>query len=164
MDRVKIGRRGLLAFAVAAVISACAAVPAASETPQIILLKTEPLEIVTPSGRTKLTVEVADTPPTRERGLMYRKSLAPDRGMLFDFRKPQPVAFWMRNTLIPLDLVFIRADGTVLSIARNARPLDESPIPSGGPIRGVLELAGGRAAQIGVLPGDRIVHRIFPGK
>jgi uncharacterized membrane protein (UPF0127 family) len=82
--------------------------------------------------------------------------------MLFDFKSPREVAFWMRNTYIPLDLIFIRADGRVLSIARNAKPFDETPIPSGGPILGVLEIPGGRAAQIGVLPGDRVVHRIFP--
>jgi hypothetical protein len=69
----------------------------------------------------------------------------------------------MRNTLIPLDIIYIQADGTVLSIARNATPLSDTPIPSGGPILGVLELAGGRAAEIGLLPGDRIRHRIFPG-
>jgi uncharacterized membrane protein (UPF0127 family) len=94
---------------------------------------------------------------------MCRKLLAANRGMLFDFRKPtDDVAFWMRNTLIPLDIVFIRPDGRVLSIARNARPLDETPLPAGGRVRGVLELAGGRAAQIGLMPGDRVVHRIFP--
>lgn len=163
MASLKIGRRGLLAFAFAALLSACAA-PAATETPKVVILKTEPLEIVTPSGRTKFTVEVADTEATRERGLMYRKSLAPDRGMLFDFKTPRPVAFWMHNTLIPLDLIYIRADGTVLTIAHNAHPMDDSPLPSGGPILGVLEIAGGRAAQIGVLPGDRVVHRIFRGK
>ena len=83
--------------------------------------------------------------------------------MLFDFRGPTDnVAFWMRNTLIPLDIVYIRPDGRVLSIARNARPLDETPLPAGGQIRAVLELAGGRAAQIGLLPGDKVAHRIFP--
>jgi uncharacterized membrane protein (UPF0127 family) len=89
--------------------------------------------------------------------------LAADRGMLFDFQAPtDDVAFWMRNTLIPLDIVFIRPDGRVLSIARDAKPLDETPLPAGGTIRGVLELAGGRAAEIGLMPGDRVVHRIFP--
>ena len=81
--------------------------------------------------------------------------------MLFDFNPPRAVAFWMRNTLIPLDLIYIRADGRVLSIARNAQPHDESGLPSGGVIRAVLEVAAGRAAQIGVLPGDRIEHAIF---
>jgi len=123
----------------------------------------EPLQVVTSRGPVKFLVELADSPREREYGLMCRKSLAADRGMLFDFGRPQELAFWMRNTLIGLDIVYIRADGTVLSIVRNARPLDESPLPSNGPARAVLELAAGRAAQIGLLPGDRIVHRIFPG-
>ena len=121
----------------------------------------EVLEAVTPSGRTRFFVEVADDDAERERGLMFRKSMAPDRGMLFDFHTPREVAFWMRNTLIPLDIIYIKADGTVLSIARNTTPLSEAPIPSGGPTLGVLELAGGRSAEIGLMPGDRIEHRIF---
>jgi uncharacterized membrane protein (UPF0127 family) len=108
-------------------------------------------------------VEFADTDRTREYGLMCRKAVAPDRGMLFDFKRPvDGVAFWMRNTLIPLDIIYIRPDGVVLSIARNVPPLNETPVPAGGRVRAVLELAAGRAAQLGVLPGDRIVHRIFP--
>ena len=121
----------------------------------------EVLETVTPSGRTRFFVEIADNDAERERGLMFRKSLAPDRGMLFDFKTPREVAFWMRNTLIPLDIIYIQADGTVLSIARNATPLSEAPIPSGGATLGVLELAGGRSAEIGLMPGDRIEHRMF---
>jgi uncharacterized membrane protein (UPF0127 family) len=83
--------------------------------------------------------------------------------MLVDFKRPtENVAFWMRNSLIGLDIVYIRPDGTVLSIARSVRPLDETPVPAGGTIRGVLELRAGRAAEIGLLPGDRVTHRIFP--
>lgn len=150
-----IGRRALLGVAlVAALVPAQAALAKGA--------RLEPLEIVMPTGREKFLVEVVDNDATRSKGLMNRRSLAPDRGMLFDFKSPREVAFWMRNTYIPLDLIFIRADGRVLSIARNAKPFDETPIPSGGPILGVLEIPGGRAAQIGVLPGDRIVHRIFP--
>ena len=123
----------------------------------------QPLEIATSKGPAKFMVEFADTEKTREYGLMCRKLVAPDRGMLFDFKGPvDNVAFWMRNTLIPLDIVYIRPDGTVLSIARNVPPLNENPVPAGGRIRAVLELASGRAAQLGILPGDRIVHRIFP--
>jgi uncharacterized membrane protein (UPF0127 family) len=123
----------------------------------------QPLEIATSKGAAKFMVEFADTDRTREYGLMCRKALAPDRGMLFDFKTPvDGAAFWMRNTLIPLDIIYIKPDGTVLSIARNVPALDESPVPAGGRIRAVLELASGRAAQLGILPGDRIVHRIFP--
>lgn len=123
----------------------------------------QPLRIATSKGPATFMVEFADNDRTREYGLMCRKLLAPDRGMLFDFKKPvDNVAFWMRNTLIPLDIVYIKADGTVLSIARNVPPLNESPVPAGGRVRAVLELASGRAAQLGILPGDRISHRIFP--
>ncbi|MCG9916591.1 MAG: DUF192 domain-containing protein [Phenylobacterium sp.] len=122
----------------------------------------EPLEILTGRGPVRFQVEIADNDATRAQGLMYRKSLAPDRGMLFDFHTPRPVAFWMRNTYISLDMIFIRADGRILSIARNTVPLSEEGVPSGGPVRAVLELIGGRAAQIGALPGDRVIHRIFP--
>ena len=121
------------------------------------------LEVRTSRGRTQFLVEFADTGRKREFGLMCRRQLAADRGMLFDFKQPvDGIAFWMRNTLIPLDIIYIRPNGTVLSIARDVRPLDESPVPAGGVIRGVLELRAGRAAELGLLPGDRIVHRIFP--
>ncbi len=93
---------------------------------------------------------------------MFRKSLAPDRGMLFRYNPPQRAAFWMKNTLIPLDIIYIAPDGRVLSIARNAVPHDETPLPSGGVIQGVLEIPGGRAAQLGILPGDRVLNKIFP--
>lgn len=121
----------------------------------------EALEVVTPTGRTRFFVEIADNDAERERGLMFRKELAPDRGMLFDFKTPREAAFWMKNTLIPLDIIYIQQGGTVLSIARNTTPMSEAPIPSGGPVVAVLEIAGGRAEQIGLMPGDRIEHRIF---
>jgi hypothetical protein len=92
---------------------------------------------------------------------MFRKHLAGDRGMLFDFKTPQPVAFWMKNTLIPLDMLFIAPDGRVISIARQATPMSETPIPSGGDVLAVLEIRGGRAAEVGVKPGDRVRERIF---
>ncbi|MFM8375741.1 MAG: DUF192 domain-containing protein [Phenylobacterium sp.] len=125
----------------------------------------QPLTVQTAKGEHRFLVEVADTDRERELGLMCRRSLAADRGMLFDFGRERPdTAFWMRNTLIPLDIIYIRRDGVVRSIVRNARPLDETPRPAGGPILGVLELAGGRAAQIGLQPGDRIVFPIFRGR
>lgn len=123
----------------------------------------QPLEIRTSRGKAQFRVEFADTNRKREFGLMCRRALADDRGMLFDFQQPvDGVAFWMRNTLIPLDIIYIRPDGKVLSIARNVQALDETPVPAGGVIRGVLELRAGRAAELGLVPGDRIVHRIFP--
>lgn len=125
-------------------------------------LRVERLDIATARGVYHFKVEVADNDATRERGLMFRRTLAGDRGMLFDFKTARPVAFWMKNTLIPLDMLFISADGHILSIARNAVPMSEAPVPSGGPVLGVLEIAGGRAAQIGAAPGDRVRDRIFP--
>ena len=86
---------------------------------------------------------------------MFRRTLAPDRGMIFPYDPPQDVAFWMRNTLIPLDMVFIRADGTIARIT-TAKPLDETPVPSGEPIAAVLEIAGGRAAELKVKEGDKV--------
>lgn len=132
--------------------------PSLAKTPAVL----EPLEILTSRGPVRFQVEIAADDASRARGLMYRKSLAPDRGMLFDFHTPRPVSFWMRNTYISLDMIFIRADGRILSIARNTTPLSDEGVPSGGAVRAVLELVGGRAAQIGALPGDRVIHRIFP--
>jgi len=164
------GRRALIAaaFVLASATGACAgpvtASPAcAAGAGQAELKPLQPLTLVTDKGRFVFKVENADTEARRATGLMCRTVVAADRGMLFDFRQPtENVAFWMHNTLVPLDIVYIRPDGHVLSIARNARPLDDSPLPAGGRIRGVLELAGGRAAQIGLMPGDQVVHRIFP--
>ena len=124
--------------------------------------KLEAIEVVTSRGRARFQVEIAATQAEQARGLMFRKALAPDRGMLFTYKRPQPAAYWMKNTLIPLDIIFIQPDGRILSIVRNARPHDETPLPSGGLVLGVLEIAGGRAAQLGILPGDRVLHRIFP--
>jgi len=110
----------------------------------------------TRKGDFAFNIEVMDTPAGREKGLMFRTSLAPDAGMLFDFLSEQPVEFWMVNTLIPLDMVFIAGNGSVKTVHANARPQDPTPIPSGGPVQFVLEIPGGRAAEIGLEPGDRM--------
>jgi uncharacterized membrane protein (UPF0127 family) len=125
-------------------------------------LAVEPMEIVTSRGAFHFKVEIADSAATREQGLMFRKSLAADRGMLFDFKRAQPVAFWMKDTLIPLDMLFVAPDGHIISIARQAAPLSETPIPSGGDTLIVVELRGGRAAEIGAEPGDIVHERRFP--
>ena len=135
--------------------------PAAATSPSPSA-RLDTVEILTMRGRVKFTVELAITKAEQERGLMFRKALAPDRGMLFPYKPPRRAAFWMKNTLIPLDIIYIGPDGRVLSIARNAVPHDETPLPSGGPVGGVLEIAGGRAAQFGILPGDRVLNKIFP--
>jgi uncharacterized membrane protein (UPF0127 family) len=125
-------------------------------------LRVEPLSIQTPRGVKRFSVEIAETPRTREIGMMWRDAAPPGTGMLFDFHRPQEVAFWMRNTLISLDLVFIRADGTILRVTPNATPLSLQALPSGGPIRAVLEIGAGEAARLGLAPGQRVSHRIFP--
>ncbi len=112
----------------------------------------------TASGDYPFNVEVVDNDATRAQGLMFRQELAPDAGMLFDFFEERPVAFWMRNTFIPLDMVFIGADGIVKSIHVNARPQDPTSIPSGVPVRFVLEIPGGRSVEIGLKAGDRFEH------
>lgn len=118
-------------------------------------LREMPLTITSASGVHHFTVDIAATPQQQETGLMFVKHLAPDRGMIFPYDPPQPVAFWMHNTLIPLDMVFIRADGTIARIA-TAKALDDTPVPSREPIAAVLEIAGGRAAQLGIVPGDKV--------
>ena len=106
-------------------------------------------------------VEVADTPRERARGLMFRRSLDPRAGMLFDFGRDEIARMWMKNTFIPLDMVFADRDGTVRGIARDARPRSLDTISSRVPVRAVLELNGGEAERIGLAPGDRIRHPVF---
>ncbi|HVX99722.1 MAG TPA: DUF192 domain-containing protein [Pseudorhodoplanes sp.] len=122
------------------------------------------LEIVSRSGVHVFQVELAVNDAERAQGLMYRKELPEGRGMLFDFQREQEVAFWMKNTLIPLDMIFIRADGRILRIAENTTPLSEQTIPSGGPVRGVLEVIGGTARRLGIAPGDRVAHPFFSAR
>jgi uncharacterized protein len=122
----------------------------------------ETIEIVSASGVHPFTVELASTDAERERGLMYRKELPEGRGMLFDFQQDTPgISFWMHNTYIPLDMIFIRADGRILRIAENAEPLNDKLIPAGGPVRGVLEVIGGTARKLGIKPGDRVTGSFF---
>ena len=115
-----------------------------------------PLRIRTGKGTHRFTVEVARSPAEQAQGLMFRRSLDPDRGMIFPYEPPQPVAFWMKNTLIPLDMIFIRADGHIARIAANTTPLSLEPVPAGEPVAAVLEIAGGRAAELGIREGDSV--------
>jgi uncharacterized membrane protein (UPF0127 family) len=119
------------------------------------------LEIASATGVHPFAVEIADTDADRAKGLMYRKELPEGHGMLFDFKREQDVSFWMQNTYIPLDMIFIRGDGRILRIAENAEPLSTRLIPSGGPVLAVLEVIGGTAKKLGIAPGDRVAHPIF---
>jgi uncharacterized protein len=122
-----------------------------------------PLTIETATGSNPVfQVELARTEAEREQGLMYREKLAPDAGMLFLYPTDRPVAFWMKNTLIPLDMLFIKRDGTVFSIVERAIPLSEATILSGGPIAAVLELNGGTVSRLGIKPGDRVRCEALP--
>jgi uncharacterized protein len=104
----------------------------------------------------RFTVEVARTPEEQAQGLMFRSVMDPDRGMIFPFETPRQASFWMKNTLIPLDMIFIRADGSIANIAVNTVPLSLQPVFSEGEVMAVLELAGGRSAELGIAPGDKV--------
>lgn len=144
-------------FAVLALVLVAVSAPAWTAT-------NETLEIVTQTGVRAFAVEVVANDEERSKGLMFRKELPEGNGMLFDFKVEAPVSFWMKNTYIPLDMIFIRGDGRIASIAENTEPLSERLVPSSGPVRGVLEVIGGTARKLGIKPGDRVAHRIFSGK
>ena len=114
------------------------------------------LEIVSKTGVHAFSVELATNDAERSRGLMFRKELPDGHGMLFDFERDQPVSFWMHNTYISLDMIFIRNDGRILRIAESTQPLSDRLIPSGGPVRAVLEVIGGTARKLGIEAGDRV--------
>jgi uncharacterized protein len=122
------------------------------------------LEIATKNGVHIFGVELAVTPEEQARGLMFRRELPERQGMLFDFKREQPTSFWMKNTYISLDMIFIRADGRILSIAENTVPLSEELVSSGGPVRAVLEVIAGTSKKLGIAPGDRVTHPIFSGR
>jgi len=112
---------------------------------------------ISSDGRThRFTIEVAQTTEEQATGLMNRASLAPNRGMIFPFDPPRLASFWMKNTLIPLDMIFIRADSTIANIEANTVPLSLQPVYSDGPVAAVLEIAGGRSAELGIKAGDKV--------
>jgi len=124
----------------------------------------EQLEIVTKNGVRVFEVEMALTPQEQAQGLMYRRELPEGKGMLFDMGEERPAVFWMKNTYVSLDMIFIRGDGSIASIAENTKPLSEERISSGTPVRGVLEVVAGTSKRYGIVPGDKVGHRIFTGR
>ena len=123
--------------------------------------ETSTLTIATANGDKPFTVELAITPSQQEQGLMFRRELAPDAGMLFILPQVQPAVFWMKNTLLPLDMLFIAADGRIADIHERAVPLSEANIVSKVPVKAVLELNGGTVARLGIKPGDVVHHAMF---
>lgn len=128
---------------------------------QLQQFPTAPLTVATANGPHKFTVEVATTPAQLEQGLMFRRSMAPDAGMLFDFRAPTMAAMWMKNTFIPLDMLFVDAQGRIVNIHERAIPQSLETIAAAAPVRAVIELNGGTAARLGIRPGDRVVFPLF---
>lgn len=129
-----------------------------------VAAETETLTVVSGDKSHIFEVELAVSVSERAKGLMFRRRMAEDGGMLFDFGQEQPVSMWMRNTYIPLDMIFAFADGTIHRIATQTEPHSEATITSGDPVRFVLEIKGGMGRRLGISPGDRLVHRVIAGK
>lgn len=140
-------------------VLAVAAVLVLALVAPVLAAPLEPLDIETKAGVRHFQVEVMRTDADRERGLMYRRDMAADRGMLFQFDKEDRIYMWMKNTYLPLDMVFFGKDGRVVSVARDTEPLSERIISSGEPATAVVELNAGTAAKLGIDKGDRL---IFP--
>lgn len=141
--------------------TACKSTAASGETQR--LTRIAPVKIKIASGKTvSLRVEIAVTPEEQARGLMFRESLADDGGMLFPYDPPQAVSFWMKNTVIPLDIIFIRKGGAIARIAAETEPYSLEKVSSGEPIAAVLEIAGGRVAALGIAENDVVTLPTLP--
>lgn len=156
---------GLAAMALLASLGGCKNEPAGSESVSEHGMVVKPVTITTADGRAHVfKSEVAANEAQQQQGLMYRPRLAPDAGMLFapyppDGGPPQVASFWMENTPNALDIIFIRADGTIATIGENAVPLSRAKVESGEPIAAVLEIAGGRAGELGIAAGDKVTWK-----
>jgi uncharacterized protein len=148
-------------FRRSALLACVLAVLGAGARAELASYAKSPLTIDTAAGPQRFTVELALSPQQQQQGLMFRQSLAADAGMLFDFGDTRPAAFWMKNTFIPLDMLFIAADGHVADLHERAVPLSEATIESKVPVRAVLELNGGSVARLGIHRGDLVHHAIF---
>jgi len=152
-----IDRRAVLASLVAAAIGSLP--PSVAD--ELQQFPKSELTIISATGRHRFKVEVAETPEQMMQGLMFRRSLAPDAGMLFDYKHPTAATMWMRNTLIPLDMLFVDVRGKIVNIQQRAVPQSEDIIPAAAPVRAVIELNGGTAERLGIAQGDQVVHPIF---
>ena len=141
-----------------------AAAPSLVRAQGLETFKTAKLTIVSGAKRNVFTVELAMSDRQQMQGLMYRRSLAPDAGMLFDYRTPTRITMWMKNTFIPLDMIFIGMDGTVVDIAERAVPQSEEIIPTRKPARAVLEVNGGTAQRLGIKVGDKVESEALDSK
>jgi uncharacterized membrane protein (UPF0127 family) len=150
-------RRRLLGRLLLGLLLLALACPAGAE----VSFEKSSLTIEAESGPVAFEVELAISPEQRRHGLMFRERLESDQGMLFDFGRTGPVTMWMRNTFVPLDMLFIEEDGRIARIVADTEPLSDAVIGSGGPVRAVLELAAGTSAAEGIAVGDQVVHPIF---
>jgi uncharacterized membrane protein (UPF0127 family) len=135
--------------------------PTAPRAQSLQIFAKSSVTVITKSGKHDFDVEVAETESQRQQGLMFRREMAADAGMLFDYEVPQRASMWMKNTLIPLDMLFIDRDGRITHIAERTIPGSLSVIPSRGKILGVFEVNAGTVARLGIAPGDTVVHKIF---
>lgn len=164
---MRFGRVTLLAITAALALTGAARAQGVNDDPTgpQPQLATEPLSITADDGKVyNFTVELAETPQQQAYGLMFRPAVPPNAGMLFPNDPPVPVEFWMKNTIVPLDMVFIGADGKIIAIAENTVPYSLKPVPSGGPAAATLELQGGITATDDINVGDKVVAKQWGGK
>jgi uncharacterized membrane protein (UPF0127 family) len=124
-------------------------------------LKSLPLSFVTSAGTSSFTAEIADTPETKQHGLMYRETMADDAAMLFVYKPPGTASFWMENTKLPLDMIFVQPDGAIKAIAQDAVPMSEDVITVPGPVSAVIEVKAGTARRLGLKKGDHVEGPAF---
>jgi uncharacterized membrane protein (UPF0127 family) len=155
--------RGALLCAWCAILVAVLSPAVAPAAPPSVTFEESALTIDAAHDSFDFQVELAVSPAQRSQGLMFREDLEEDRGMLFDFGRPQVASMWMRNTYVPLDMLFIDESGRITQIASDTQPLSDTVIASRAPVRAVLELRGGVSAKLGIEPGDRVIHPLFAG-
>lgn len=148
---------------VAALITGSVSV-SAQEAPMQLAVDAQALKIQTAAGEKSFALEIADTDQSRSAGLMHRTDFPADRAMIFVFGEERPVMMWMANTPLPLDMLFVRKDGTIAHIAENTKPFSKDIVSSGAPVAFVIEVNAGIAAKEGIKAGDKVQHRIICGQ